>query len=51
MVCVVSYYLINHTILANCIQRTGHLILPFVLIGLNLYNGRRIYKIIIFDKK
>ena len=35
--CSVSYYLVNHSILANCIQRTGHLILPFVLIGLGIY--------------
>jgi cadmium resistance protein CadD (predicted permease) len=32
--CSVSYYLVNHSFLANSIQRTGHLVLPFVLIGL-----------------
>jgi cadmium resistance protein CadD (predicted permease) len=35
--CSVSYYLVNHSFLANNIQSTGHLILPFVLIGLGIY--------------
>jgi cadmium resistance protein CadD (predicted permease) len=35
--CSVSYFLVNHSFLANSIQRTGHLILPFVLIGLGIY--------------
>ena len=35
--CSVSYFLVNHSFLANSIQRIGHLILPFVLIGLGIY--------------
>ena len=35
--CGVSYYLVNHSFLANRIQRIGHLVLPFVLIGLGIY--------------
>jgi cadmium resistance protein CadD (predicted permease) len=35
--CSVSNYLVNHSFLANSIQRIGHLILPFVLIGLGIY--------------
>ena len=34
--CGVSYYLVNHSFLANSIQRIGHLVLPFVLIGLGI---------------
>ncbi len=35
--CVVGYYLVNHSVLANSIRCIGHLILPFVLIGLGIY--------------
>jgi cadmium resistance protein CadD (predicted permease) len=35
--CSVSYFLVNHSFLANSIQRIGHLILPFVLIELGIY--------------
>jgi cadmium resistance protein CadD (predicted permease) len=35
--CSVSYCLVNHSFLANSIQRTGHLVLSFVLIGLGIY--------------
>lgn len=34
--CSVGYYLVNHSLLANSIRRIGHLILPFVLIGLGI---------------
>ena len=30
--CNIGYYLVNHSFLANRIQRLGHLVLPFVLI-------------------
>ncbi|HLN35657.1 MAG TPA: cadmium resistance transporter [Nitrososphaeraceae archaeon] len=35
--CSIGYYLVNHSFLANRIWRIGHLILPFVLIGLGIY--------------
>jgi cadmium resistance protein CadD (predicted permease) len=35
--CAAAYYLVNHPLLASKIQRTGKLILPFVLIGLGMY--------------
>lgn len=35
--CSMGYYLVNHSFLANNIRRIGHLILPFVLIGLGIY--------------
>jgi len=35
--CSIGFYLVNHSFLANKIQRIGHIILPFVLIGLGLY--------------
>ena len=35
--CSIGFYLVNHSFLANRIQRIGHIILPFVLIGLGLY--------------
>lgn len=35
--CIAAYYLVNHPLVASKIRRTGHVILPFVLIGLGIY--------------
>jgi cadmium resistance protein CadD (predicted permease) len=35
--CGIGYYLVNHSFLAKSIRRIGHLILPFVLIGIGIY--------------
>jgi len=35
--CSIGFYLVHHSFLANRIQRIGHIVLPFVLIGLGLY--------------
>jgi cadmium resistance protein CadD (predicted permease) len=35
--CTVAYYLVNHPLIASRIRRIGHIILPFVLIGLGIY--------------
>ena len=35
--CSIGFYLVNHSFLANRIQRIGHIVLPFVLIGLGVY--------------
>jgi cadmium resistance protein CadD (predicted permease) len=35
--CIAAYYLVNHPLAASRIRRTGHMILPFVLIGLGVY--------------
>ena len=35
--CIAAYYLVNHPLVASKIRRTGHIILPFVLIGLGIY--------------
>ena len=35
--CSIGYYLVNHSFVATRIRRIGHLILPFVLIGLGIY--------------
>ena len=35
--CIIGHYLVNHSFLANNVRRIGHLILPFVLIGLGIY--------------
>ena len=35
--CSIGFYLVNHSFLANRIQYIGHIVLPFVLIGLGLY--------------
>jgi len=35
--CAAAYYLVYHPLLASKIQRTGKLVLPFVLIGLGTY--------------
>jgi len=37
VLCTVGYYLVNHSFLASRIRRFGHLVLPFVLIGLGTY--------------
>jgi cadmium resistance protein CadD (predicted permease) len=33
----IAYYLVNHPLVASKIRRIGHIILPFVLIGLEIY--------------
>jgi len=35
--CIAAYYLVNHPLVASKIGRIGHIILPFVLIGLGIY--------------
>jgi len=35
--CSIGFYVVNHSFFANRIQRIGHIVLPFVLIGLGLY--------------
>jgi cadmium resistance protein CadD (predicted permease) len=35
--CTAAYYLVNHPFIASRINRIGHIILPFVLIGLGVY--------------
>ncbi len=35
--CVLAYYLVQHPIIAKRLRKTGHLIFPFVLIGLGIY--------------
>jgi cadmium resistance protein CadD (predicted permease) len=35
--CTAAYYLINHPLVAFRIRRIGHVVLPFVLIGLGIY--------------
>lgn len=35
--CFVAYYLVSHPLIANRIRRTGHIIFPFVLIGLGVF--------------
>jgi len=35
--CIAAYYLVNHPLVASKISRIGHIILPFVLIGLGIY--------------
>jgi cadmium resistance protein CadD (predicted permease) len=35
--CIVAYYLVNHPLIASKIRYTGHIILPFVLIGIGVY--------------
>jgi cadmium resistance protein CadD (predicted permease) len=35
--CIAAYYLVNHPLIASKIRRIGHIILPFVLIGLGIY--------------
>lgn len=35
--CAAAYYFVNHPLVASRIRRIGHIILPFVLIGLGIY--------------
>ncbi len=35
--CITAYYLVNHPLVASKIRHIGHIILPFVLIGLGIY--------------
>jgi cadmium resistance protein CadD (predicted permease) len=35
--CIAAYYLVNHPLVASKIRHIGHIILPFVLIGLGIY--------------
>jgi cadmium resistance protein CadD (predicted permease) len=35
--CIAAYYLVNHPLIASRIRHIGHVILPFVLIGLGIY--------------
>lgn len=35
--CASAYYFVNHPLVASRIRRIGHVILPFVLIGLGIY--------------
>lgn len=35
--CTFAYYLVNHRLVANRLSHIGHIILPFVLIGLGIY--------------
>ena len=35
--CAIAYYLVNHRFIATKISRVGHIIVPFVLIGLGVY--------------
>ena len=35
--CMVAYYLVNHPLVASKIRHIGHIVLPFVLIGLGIY--------------
>ena len=35
--CLAAYYLVNHPLIASKIRRMGHIVLPFVMIGLGIY--------------
>ena len=35
--CGIGYYLVNHSFFANRMKRIGHLVLPFLLVGLGFY--------------
>lgn len=35
--CALAYYLVNHRLIATRPRRVGHIVLPFVLIGLDAY--------------
>ena len=35
--CMAAYHLVNHPLVASRIRRIGHVIMPFVLIGLGIY--------------
>jgi cadmium resistance protein CadD (predicted permease) len=35
--CIIAYYLVRHPIIAKRLHKTGHVIFPFVLIGLGIF--------------
>jgi len=35
--CVITYYLVNHPFIATRVRNVGHILTPFVLIGLGIY--------------
>lgn len=35
--CIMAYYLVNHPLVASRIRRIGHIVMPFVLIGIGIY--------------
>ena len=35
--CIAAYYLVNYPLVASRIRRIGHVVMPFVLIGLGIY--------------
>jgi cadmium resistance protein CadD (predicted permease) len=35
--CIIAYYLVRHTIIAKRLRKTGHIVFPFVLIGLGIF--------------
>jgi cadmium resistance protein CadD (predicted permease) len=35
--CIAAYYLVNHPLVASRIRCIGHIVMPFVLIGLGIY--------------
>lgn len=35
--CLAAYYLVNHPLVASRIRHIGHIVMPFVLIGLGIY--------------
>jgi len=35
--CAIPYYMVRHPLIATRLHKTGHIIFPFVLIGLGIY--------------
>ena len=35
--CMIAYYLVNHPFIATRVRNVGHILTPFVLIGLGIY--------------
>jgi cadmium resistance protein CadD (predicted permease) len=35
--CATAYFLVNHPLVASRIRRIGHIILPFILVGLGIF--------------
>jgi len=35
--CVITYYLVNHPVIATRVRKVGHILTPFVLIGLGIF--------------
>lgn len=35
--CIIAYYLVSHPLIATRLHKTGHILFPFILIGLGLY--------------